>query len=287
MALLLAAGLCVPALLGCSLIKRVSVAGIAAVLADVGKATAKQTDLNLVQEGMPAYLMLLDGLIEAYPREKRLLLAGAEAYCSYAGAFGSPGDPEATAELYLKGKGYALRAMARSKDFRAVLSEPYPVFERYVQSLSARDVPPVFWFASCWAGWIGVAGGSVKAMADLPRVVLLMERIIDLEETYHYGGAHLFLGIYQSSRPKAYGGNPEGSRKHFERAIEIGRGDYLMAYVYYAEYYARNTFQRELFVSLLEKVLGSPVDRVPELAFINTLAKRKARQLLAHVEDYF
>lgn len=257
------------------------------ILEDVGRASAKQTDLTLVKEGTPAYLMLLDGLIEAYPKDKRLLLAGAEAYCSYAGLFPEGDNPEETRRLYLRGKELALRAMPRHQEFLSALTGPYDVLEAYVGNFSRKDVPPLFWFASCWAGWISVTTESVQALADLPRVILLMERVIELDETYDYGGAHLFMGIYLSAKPKAYGGKPDEARKHFERAIEISKGEFLMAYVYYAENYAMKTFQRDLFVSLLQEVLEAPADRVPELILINTSAKKKAKEQLSHVEEYF
>ncbi len=95
------------------------------------------------------------------------------------------------------------------------------------------------------------------------------------------------MGIYKSAKPRAYGGKPEEARQHFEKAIEIGKGDFLMAYVYYAENYARKTFQKDLFVSLLEKVLDTPADRVTELTLINTIAKTRAEKLLQRVEEYF
>jgi hypothetical protein len=114
-----------------------------------------------------------------------------------------------------------------------------------------------------------------------------MERVIDLDENYHYGGAHLFMGIYKSAKPEDFGGEPEEARKHFEKAIEIGKGDFLMAYVYYAEHYARKTYQKDLFVSLLEKVVEAPADRVPELTLVNTVAKTRAEELLNQVEEYF
>jgi len=273
--------------ISCFPCKRLTVANVGMILEDVNKASAKQTDLNIVREGTPAYLMLLDGLIEAYPKEKRLLLAGAQAYSSYAAAFGDPESPEATAALFLKGREYALRAMPREQKFRAVLSQPYEALESYVGEFSRKDVPVLFWFASCWAGWIGVSTESVEAIADLPKVILLMERVLELDETYYYGGAHLFMGVYKSAKPKAYGGEPEAARDHFERALEIGKGDFLMAYVYYADNYARKIFQRELFVSLLERVLASPADSIPELTLINTLAKIRAQDLLDDVEEYF
>lgn len=279
--------LCAAGAIGCFPTKRLTVASVGMILEDVGRASAKQTDLTLVKQGTPAYLMLLDGLVEAYPKDKRLLLAGAEAYCSYAGAFADQDDSEAVRRLYLKGKQYALRAMPRHQELLSVLSQPYNILEEYVRNFSRKDVPVLFSFANCWAGWIDITTESMRAMADLPRVVLLMQRVIELNETYYYGGAHLFMGIYKSAKPKAYGGEPEEARKHFEKAIEIGKGDFLMAYVYYAENYARKTFQRDLFVSLLEKVLETPTNRVPELTLINTIAKIRAKELLSHVEEYF
>jgi len=279
--------LCVACAVGCVPAKRLTVASVGMILQDVVRASAKQTDLTLVKEGTPAYLMLLDGLIEAYPKNKRLLLAGAEAYCSYAGAFADRENPEAARKLYLKGKEYALRAMPRRKEFLSVLSQPYNVLEEYEKNFSRKDLPALFSFASCWAGWIALTTESVRAMADLPKVVLLMGRVIELDETYYYGSAHLFMGIYKSAKPRAYGGQPEEARRHFERAIEIGKGNFMMAYVYYAENYARKTFQRDLFVSLLETVLEAPADHVPELTLINTIAKTRAKELLDHVEEYF
>ena len=223
--------------------------------------------------------------VEAFPKNKRLLLAAAEAY--RASAFMYQDDPDMAARLCLKGKEYAMRAMPRPQEFRLILSQPYQALEQYVQRFSRKDVPVLFSFTSCWAGWISVSIDSVKAMADLSRVVLLMDRIINLDETYYYGGAHLFMGIYKSARPQAYGGEPEEARRHFERAIEIGKGDFLMAHVYYAENYATKTFQRDLFLSLLRTVLETPPDRVPELTLINTLAGVKAQELIDDVEDYF
>ena len=114
-----------------------------------------------------------------------------------------------------------------------------------------------------------------------------MERVIALDERYEYGGAHLFMGIYKATLPEPYGGRPDEARQHFERAIKIGEGDFLMAHVYYAEHYARRTLNKGLFSALLTNVLNTPVDRVPELKLINTMAKARAEELLGRMEEYF
>jgi hypothetical protein len=60
-----------------------------------------------------------------------------------------------------------------------------------------------------------------------------------------------------------------------------------MAYVYYASTYARQALDKDLFSSLLQGVLKSPADDPPELTLLNTVAKKKARDLLDRTQEYF
>ncbi len=60
-----------------------------------------------------------------------------------------------------------------------------------------------------------------------------------------------------------------------------------MTSVYFAQYYARQRLDRDLFVSTLNKVLSTPADSDPDLTLINTLAQQKAKKLLAQVDDFF
>jgi hypothetical protein len=60
-----------------------------------------------------------------------------------------------------------------------------------------------------------------------------------------------------------------------------------MADVYYAEYYARQTLNRDLFVSTLKRVLETSAQVEPHLTLANTLAQRKAKKLLARVDEFF
>ena len=60
-----------------------------------------------------------------------------------------------------------------------------------------------------------------------------------------------------------------------------------MAYVLKAKFYARQTFDRALYESLLKQTLASPVDAVPELTLQNKVAQKQARILLSQVNDVF
>jgi len=271
---------------GCIPSKRLTVAAVGSILEDIASSSSKQTDVTVIREGTPAYLMLIDGFIEAYPHNEELLIAGAKAYSSYAALFTDQHQEKAKG-LYLRGKQYGIRALSKHGQFEELLSKPVDQFRTCLPGLGKKDVPALFWTASSWGNWISLSTDSVEAMAEVPKVLCLMERVLELDEGFYYGGAHLFMAVYHLSRPKAYGGNPEKAQRHFEKAFEVSQEKFLMSHVLYAKYYARQTFDRELFVLTLEKVLETPADSVPELTLLNTMAKHQAKGLLERVDDYF
>ncbi|MBW2584986.1 MAG: TRAP transporter TatT component family protein [Deltaproteobacteria bacterium] len=270
----------------CVTSKTMTVASTALLLEDVAKASNRQSDLKLIREGMPSYLMLIDGMVEALPDNKRLLITAAQSYASYASAFIQDEDKAYAVTLYAKAKEYALRALEQN-GFKNPLSRPFDDFETGLQKMGTKDVPYLFWAASCWGSWISLNMRSMEAMAELPRVEAMMKRVLVLDETFYYGGAHIFMGVLEASKPRIAGGNLNRARDHFLKAIELGNGRFLMAKVYYANYYAKKAFDRELYISTLENVLEIPVAIVPELTLLNTVAHTKAKKMLGEVDEYF
>jgi hypothetical protein len=257
---------------------------------DLNRSFLQQEDVIIAEAGAPAFLLVLDGLIEHSPENKSLLLAGAQAYSAYAAAFVGTQAPERNKRLTEKAKAYALRALSlHRKQFGKVKDEPYPEFVPCLENFQGKDVPYVFHAAVCWAGWIQSHSDSMEAVADLPKVQALIERVIALDETYYYGASHTFMGVLLTIRPPSLGGRPDEARKHFERAIELGQGRLLPTYVMYARNYAKLMYEEELFYDLLNTVLKAPVDTVPELTLVNTLAREQAGELIeqARVEEYF
>ena len=81
------------------------------------------------------------------------------------------------------------------------------------------------------------------------------------------------------------GGDPDRSRFHFERALEISNRSFLMAQVLYASTYGRMVFDKKLHDSLLEEVLAFDLDQAPDNRLVNQIAKRRAKELLE--ENFF
>lgn len=273
--------------LGCSFVRRMPARMAAPVLADIGVSLYKQTDLELAKDGLPAFLLLLDGLLESDPDNPRLLMAAAQAYSAYAMAFVEDEDPARALKLYRKGLDYAKRLARRNRKLRMAWAKPFEAFQAAVAETRKKDAPALFWVASCWASWISCNVDSVDALADWPKVECLMLRAVELDETYNYAGPHVFLGVYYAARPKQIGGDPDKAKKHFERAFAIAGDDYLLAKVYFAKYYARQTLNEALYEKTLKEVLAAPQGSKPELTLFNTVAKHRAKRLLAKMEEYF
>jgi len=250
----------------------------------------QQRDVVLAEQGTPAFLLILDGLITNSPDNPSLLLAGAKAYSAYNTAFVGNKYPERNRILAAKAKEYAIRALSlHSKKFAAVKDAVFEEFVTCLPSFQEKDVPFLFYAASSWAGWITANTDSWDAIAELPKVQSLIERVIDLDPGFYFGTPEAFMGVLLTVRPPAMGGLPEKAREHFERALVLGEGKFLPTYVMFAKSYAKLVYDETLFFSLLEKVLESPVDTEPDLILINTLAQRQALEAIqqAREDEYF
>ena len=96
----------------------------------------------------------------------------------------------------------------------------------------------------------------------------------------------MYMGGLETVLPAAMGGNPEKGKRHFEKAIQISGGKFLMTKVVYAQQYAKLAFDKELHDRLLNEVLAAdPV--VEGMTLTNTVAQRTAKELLAESDDYF
>ena len=248
-------------------------------------AITEQSDLETVRQGAPAYLLLIDGMIRDDPNNVALLLMGAKLYGTYATAFVS--DVPRAKLMNQRAHGYATQAICRQNaSLCPLLSGPYPEFANGLAALSPGDVPAFYGWAAALAGYIQANSDDFNAIADLPKVEAAMRRVIELNENYDNGGAHLYLGVTNSLRPPALGGKPEMAKNHFERAMAIAGPNHLFIKVLYAKHYARLVFDRDLHDRLLREVLAAKTDH-PGYTLSNTLAQAEAQKLLATASDYF
>jgi len=250
---------------------------------NISRAMLNQDDPEVVRTGAPAYLLLLDGMIEGNPDDRALLMAGARLYGAY--ATGLVKDAVRSKRLSTKARNYARRALCSTQPAVCKCeSKPLREFVPRIDGIEQADLKALYTYGTSWAGWIEAHSSDWEALADLPKVEHILQRVITLQQEHDRGRAQLYLGVMRTQLPPAMGGKPEVGRKHFERAIKYSNGRDLMAKVEFARRYARLVFDQPLHDRLLKEVLDAqPVE--PELTLSNILAQQQARELLA--DDYF
>jgi hypothetical protein len=253
--------------------------------ANLSTAILNQDDAATVRDGAPAYLLLVDSLIEGDPDNSALLFTGARLYGAYAGAFVT--EEARSRRLAARALDYARRGLCiENPEVCAALDERFSVFNAALERTTPEDAEALYLHATAWAGWVQASAGDWQALADLPKIRVQLERVVVLREDEGGGGAHAYLGVLNTLLPPSVGGRPEVGRAHFERALTLSGGRNLMYKVLYARHYARLVFDRELHDRLLREVIDAPV-QAPQLTLINTLAQEQAQALLASANQYF
>lgn len=271
---------------GCS-VQKLAVRSMSGILDNSMVALYEESDLTLAEQAIASDLKLLEGLIKTDPENEKLLLLACQGFGSYALGFVEDTAPVRANKLYLRGRDYGLRILHKKPGLKNSLSGSLEKLEIALKKLDKKIVPALFWTANNWASWINLNFSNPDALADLPRVQLIMARVLQLDESYFYGGAHLFFGTIYAVRPPLLGGNIKKAKQHFDRCFEFSQEKFLLPYVYYAQYYLVRQMDRELFIKTLEKVLRAPDDILPGQELPNAIAKKKAKMLLKKMDEFF
>ena len=248
-------------------------------------AILNQDDPELVASGLPAYLLLVDGMISRNGNNKDLLAAGSQLFALYGSRF-EP-DAERVVRLTMKARGYGERALCLAHEpacsWRGLSHDD---FVSQLKAVERKKIDYLYAYAISWLSYLDATSDDWSAVAELPWVEAALERALELDESYEQGELHTYVGILNVLRPPALGGRPEVAREHFERALELSVGRDLSIKVEYARRYARMIFDQELHDRLLREVLAAPTE-AEGLTLFNVLAKQEAERLLATSREYF
>jgi predicted anti-sigma-YlaC factor YlaD len=267
-----------------------------------GQTFASDSDPELVRDAVPFALKTMESLLETLPDDVDLLRALTANFTQYAYAFvqqdadvaemeGRSAEARAGRErarkLFLRARGYGLRGLdvlypgisARllgARDLEATLGQ-----------VKKEDVDLLYWTAAAWAMAIADAKSDMALVSELPAPVAMMRRGLALDETFDRGAFHEFFVTYDGGRSAADGGGPEVARRHMERALQLSEGKKLGVQVSWAETVLVQQQDRAAYEAELRRVLDFDVDSAPQYRLANLIAQRRARALLAHVDDLF
>jgi predicted anti-sigma-YlaC factor YlaD len=281
---------------GCS-VRKMAINKLGDALSQGGGAMASDEDPELVKAAIPFSLKLVESLLAEAPEHRGLLLAAASGFAQYSYAFVHQEAEELEAQdaktadhlrtrarrLYLRAHRYGLRA----------LETTHPGFEKAlrantreaVRQVGAKEVPQLYWTALSWLAAISISKEQPEVVADQPLAEALLDRALELNESYEQGALHSFLITYEQSRRTAPNEADARSRQHFERAVALSKGQAASPYVALAEAVSLKKQDRQEFEALLKKALAINPDAAPGSRLINLITQRRARWLLERADD--
>ena len=283
---------------GCS-IRKMAVNKLGDALAAGGTTFASDDDPELVKAAVPFSLKLMESLLAESPKHKGLLFATASGFTQYAYAFVQQDADEMeekdlaaateirgrARKLYLRARNYGLRGLeVRHPGFGKGLRRSPGTAARAARG---NDVPLLYWTAVSWAAAIGDSKDNPDLIGDLPIVEALIDRALELNESYDHGAIHSFLITYELSRQGAEGKPEERARKHFDRATELCGGQLAGPLVALAEAVAVRNQNATQFKELLNRALAINPDAKPEWRLVNLVMQRRARWLLSRIDELF
>ena len=284
---------------GCATLKRTAVNKLGDALAGGGTVFASDDDPELIRAAAPFSLKIMESLLAETPQHRGLLLAAASGFTQYGYAFVQQDADELEAtdiaaastardrgrRLFLRARDYGLRGLTVThQDFSAALrADPRGA----VRACRVADVPLLYWTAASWAAAIAIKKDRPDLIAELPQMEALLDRALALDETFDRGAIHSLLISYEMARAGAPGDPAARAEHHFNRALALGGGHAASPYVALAEAVCVQKQDRARFESLLRQALAIDADAQPSSRLVNLIMQRRARWLLAQIDDLF
>jgi tetratricopeptide (TPR) repeat protein len=221
---------------------------------------------------------------EAEPNNAELLVKLTRANYFLADGFLRNDDKEYLKTMDL-GVKWGERAMvAASSEFEAKMrgGTKYP---EAVKVMPKEGVPAMYWYASSLGKWAKKKGFAVL-LGQKDNVKATMDRALELDPEFYYGGPHRYFGAYYAIAPSFAGGDLEKAQVHFKKSLEISP-EYIGTKVLWAENLATKQQDEETFDRLLAEVLAAPDNGIPELTPEIMVEKQKAKDLMAQKSELF
>ncbi len=303
---LLAVPACIP-LLACDT-GQFAASSTVGVMRRAAPSASRYRDPDLAEAAMPASMGQMEGLLELIPGDMVLRGLMGRSYVSFGYAFMEEhmevAELAGTEEEIDHWRNRATLAYIRAREVTLEgLDQRYPQdgglvatqhtgLEAFVNHLNLytnveTDMPLLMFATYAWARYIGLHRDDMNAIADLPYVTAMSDRLLELDPTYlDYAPQALHAGLIGSA-PQALGGRPADARIELEHVIELSHRQNLLYFMTEAQICAISLQDRALYRSLLEEILAFDLDSVPDQRLANTVAQRRARRWLDRIDEFF
>jgi hypothetical protein len=286
MAAAVAALLAISCSIGCSPSK-LAVGAMVPILENTKAVAFASNDLRTFNAATPSNLFLLEGLIKTEPGNRDLRTSASMLYFSYAFTFDDPADADYATMLYRKGLEHGRALLFQNKKIQAAWGKSYDEFVAGTKSMKTGDLEAAVWTVANWSQLIALHLDSTQVLTEIPRLVALLGRAIEIDGTYFEGLPLMLMGSLHAFRPPMMGGDPEASRAAFEKAFAVSDGKFLLGSYLYAKFYCYRIQDAEEFENRLRYVIEQPDTIMPDYRLLNAMARQKAANLLKEKDELF
>jgi len=279
-------------------IKRMAVKSVANSLTSGPDVFGSDEDPQLIRDAVPFGLKTMESLLQTLPRHRGLLLGLCRGFTQYGvGFIESEADEvepvdyarasamrERALKMFLRARDYGLRGL--ELDHRGITQRLKVSPDSAARQIKPKEIAMLYWTAAAWGSAINLGKDRAELLADLGAVRALMERGLSLDEAYDGGAFHEAMIILEAL-PKEMGGSAERARQHFQRAVELSKGQKASPYVTLAQSVSVMTQNRSEFRDLLDKALAVDPNHDPSQRLATLIVQQQARQLLKREDELF
>jgi hypothetical protein len=240
----------------CSSIKNTAIRTTGDIMYSASDVALEEGSWENFEKGVISNLQMMEGLLKLDPRDKNLLAALTKGYTGYSYAvnetnylkdYYSESNNEFNLKMarvnYTKAIDYGLRYLELSQVSYNELANSVKekngiigLLDRRLIGSNKRDREVVFFLGQAIGALINLDRGNLTLVAQLSVVKKLYDWACSYEEDFNFGTCDLFYGVYESSRPKMLGGNPEKGKGYFQKVIKTHPHNWL-ARINYLQYY--------------------------------------------------
>jgi hypothetical protein len=233
----------------------------------------QQENLELVKEGLPGQILLLEGMLETAPNDLLLLTMATKAYTGL-GMMIEDTDPEQATVLYTRGTELGIRALKQHRGFRKALEKGASLSDAARKIKGQKFIPPLLWTASCMGANVLLNAGDPMIAIDLAPVNNMANHVVEVNGGYFHGFAYMFVGTVNSMLPATFGGDKEKAKQAFKTISDLNDGKFLLPQVFYARFFVTDDNDAK---AILQSIIDTPDGQMPEIELLNQIAKAKAR----------
>jgi hypothetical protein len=285
---------------------QVTVNTTAKVLLRAQPAIQQESDYQLAHDAIPGALKTIEGFWVVSPDNGDLLGLLTEGYCQYGTAFieddwevakfaGKLEDVQyhnaRATHIFTRCLNYALKQLGET--WQTELFGPPDQFAKLVKETGADKRDQMMWVALALGSIVNHNLTNMELLAYGSTVETILDRVVELDHANLPGRRdyaalpHIAYGMLYTAVGAQMGGKPDKAREHFETALRLTDGKFLLARTLMGYRVGVITNDRKLFHDQLKQVLETAPSVWPEQRLANEVAHRRARRYLSHEKQLF